>query len=243
MNLPPTTTAARRVLVTGAASGIGQAVAQAFLESGDQVLGWDLQADAGQGYSIQTVDVRDPEAVQAAAAQFQTLDLLVNCAGIARRGNAASLTAEDWGAVIDTNLSGTFYCCQATLPALKASGAGLIINVASFVAHRSGPGRASYVASKAGVVALTEVLALDFAEHGVRAISVSPGYTRTAMVERALDAGRLVEERLLARIPARRLAAPLEIGRAIRHLADPTLGYANGCDYVIDGGFMANGLE
>lgn len=243
MNPPPSAGPARRVLVTGAASGIGRAVALAFLESGDQVLGWDLHADAGQAFPIQAVDIRDPAAVQAVAAQLPLLDLLVNCAGIARRGHAAALAAEDWRAVIDTNLSGTFYCCQAAFPALKASGAGLIVNVASFVAHRSGPGRASYVASKAGVVALTEVLALDFAEHGVRAISVSPGYTRTAMVERALQAGRLDEQRLLARIPARRLAEPAEIGRAIRALADPALGYANGCDFVIDGGIMANGVE
>ncbi len=243
MNLPPAPPPARRVLVTGAASGIGQAVALAFLECGDQVLGWDLHADAGQAFPIHAVDISDPDGVRAAAASLQSLDLLVNCAGIARRGHAASLAAEDWRAVIDTNLSGTFYCCQAAFPALKASGAGLIVNVASFVAHRSGPGRASYVASKAGVVALTEVLALDFAEHGVRAVSVSPGYTRTAMVERALQAGRLDEQRLLARIPARRLADPMEIGRAIRALADPALAYANGCDFVIDGGIMANGVE
>ncbi len=243
MNLPPSRAPRRRVLVTGAASGIGQAVALAFLESGDEVLGWDLHGDDAQAFPILAVDISDPDRVRDAAAQLQPLDLLVNCAGIARRGHAATLAAEDWRAVIDTNLSGTFYCCQAAFPALKASGAGLIVNVASFVAHRSGPGRASYVASKAGVVALTEVLALDFAEHGVRAVSVSPGYTRTAMVERALQAGRLDEQRLLARIPARRLAEPAEIGRAIRALADPALGYANGCDFVIDGGIMANGVE
>lgn len=243
MNPSTSATPARRVLVTGAASGIGQAVARAFLDAGDQVLGWDLHGAAGADFPISPVDIRDPVAVRAAAVLLEPLDLLVNCAGIARRGHAASLTVEDWRAVIDTNLSGTFYCCQAAFPALKASGRGLIINVASFVAHRSGPGRASYVASKAGVVALTEVLALDFAEHGVRAISVSPGYTRTAMVERALEAGRLQEQRLLERIPARRLAEPAEIGRAIRALADPALAYANGCDFVIDGGFMANGVE
>lgn len=231
------------MLVTGAASGIGQAVALAFLEGGDEVIGWDLNGDADAPFPIRAVDIRDPAAVQAAGTALDRLDLLVNCAGIARRGHAASLSAEDWRAVIDTNLSGTFYCCQAAFPALKASGDGLIINVASFVAHRSGPGRASYAASKAGVVALTEVLALDFAEHGVRAISVSPGYTRTAMVERALQAGRLDEQRLLARIPARRLAAPAEIGGAIRLLAEPALAYANGCDFVIDGGIMANGVE
>ncbi|MFT7773748.1 SDR family NAD(P)-dependent oxidoreductase [Roseateles sp.] len=243
MSPPTSNTPARRVLVTGAASGIGQAVAQAFLESGDEVLGWDLQGVASQDYPIRAVDIRDPDAVRAAAEQLERLDLLVNCAGIARRAHAATMAAEDWRAVIDTNLSGTFYCCQAAFPALKAAGSSLIINVASFVAHRSGPGRASYVASKAGVVGLTQVLALDFAEHGVRAISVSPGYTRTAMVEKALEAGRLNEQRLIARIPAGRLAAPLEIGRAIRALAEPALAYANGCDFVIDGGIMANGVE
>ncbi|HEY1131924.1 MAG TPA: SDR family oxidoreductase [Roseateles sp.] len=243
MNPPTSPSPARRVLVTGAASGIGQAVAQAFREAGDEVLGWDLQGSADLDAPIKAVDIRDSDSVRAAAAALGRLDLLINCAGIARRAHAATMAAEDWRAVIDTNLSGTFYCCQAALPALKASGNGLIINVASFVAHRSGPGRASYVASKAGVVGLTEVLALDFAEHGVRAISVSPGYTRTAMVAKALEAGRLNEQKLIARIPAGRLAAPVEIGQAIRALAAPALGYANGCDFVIDGGIMANGVE
>lgn len=236
-------TSPRRVLVTGAGSGIGRAVALAFIEQGDQVLGWDLQASTDLEYPVQALDIRDPQAVQQAAAGLERLDVLVNCAGIARRGHAASLAVEDWRAVIDTNLSGTFFCCQAAFAALKASGNGLIINIGSFVAHRSGPGRASYVASKAGVVALTEVLALDFAEHGIRTISVSPGYTRTAMVGKALDAGRLDEQRLLAKIPAKRLAQPEEIGRAIRALADPVFQYANGCDFVIDGGIMANGVE
>jgi NAD(P)-dependent dehydrogenase (short-subunit alcohol dehydrogenase family) len=231
------------VLVTGAASGIGQAVAQAFLDAGDEVIGWDLHAADGLGWPVQALDIRDDAAVKAAGASLERLDVLVNCAGIARRGHASTLAAEDWRAVIDTNLSGTFYCCQAAFPALKASGNGLVINIASFVAHRSGPGRASYCASKAGVVALTEVLAVDFAAHGVRAISISPGYTRTAMVESAFQAGRLDEQRMLARIPAQRLATPAEIGRAIRAFAEPALAYATGSDFVIDGGYMANGVD
>lgn len=233
----------RRVLVTGAGSGIGRAVALAFLEQGDEVIGWDLQAGEATEYPVDAVDIRDPEALRVLAAGLQRLDVLINCAGIARRGHAATLAVEDWRAVIDTNLSGTFYACQAAFPALKASGNGLIINIGSFVAHRAGPGRASYVASKTGVVALTQVLALDFAEHGIRALSVSPGYTRTAMVGKALDAGRLNEQSLLAKIPARRLAQPEEIGQAIRALADPAFKYANGSDFVIDGGIMANGVE
>ncbi|TBU98578.1 SDR family NAD(P)-dependent oxidoreductase [Stutzerimonas kirkiae] len=234
----------RRVLVTGAASGIGRAVAAAFVAEGAQVLGWDLSTDdAAQGVAMHAVDIRDRASVQAAAASLERLDVLVNCAGIARRGHAAQLSEADWRAVIDTNLSGTFFCCQAAFAALAASGDGLIINLASFVAQRSGPGRASYAASKAGVLALTEVLALDFAEHGIRALAVSPGYTRTAMVERALAAGRLDEQRLLAKIPLGRLARPEEIAGAIVALAGPAFKYANGSDFVLDGGTMANGVE
>lgn len=233
----------RRVLVTGAASGIGRAVALAFLEQGSEVIGWDLESGSVSEYPVHSVDIRDPDALRRAAVGLERLDVLVNCAGIARRGHAATLSVEDWQAVIDTNLSGTFYACQAAFPALKASGDGLIINIGSFVAHRAGPGRASYVASKAGVVAMTQVLALDFAESGIRALSVSPGYTRTDMVDRALQAGRLDEQHLLSRIPARRLAQPNEIGRAVRALADPAFQYANGSDFVIDGGIMANGVD
>lgn len=234
----------RRVLVTGAASGIGHAVASAFVAEGAQVIGWDLSTEgAPQGVSLHAVDIRDAASVRAAAASLERLDVLVNCAGIARRGHAAQLSEEDWRAVIDTNLSGTFFCCQAVFAALAASGDGLIINLASFVAQRSGPGRVSYAASKAGVLALTEVLALDFAEHGIRALSVSPGYTRTAMVEHALAAGRLDERRLLEKIPLGRLAQPEEIAAAIVALAGPAFRYANGSDIVLDGGIMAKGVE
>lgn len=234
--------APRRVLITGAGSGIGLAVAQVFLEQGTDVIGWDLAPAPDAGFPVIAVDVRDREALQQAAQGLQRLDVLVTCAGIARRASAIDMSTQDWEAVLQTNLSGAFYSCQAAFAALAASGCGLIINIASFIAHRSGPGRANYAAAKAGVVAMTEVLALDFAAAGVRAISVSPGYTRTRMVEAAISAGRLDEDHLLASIPLGRLAAPREIAQAIVALSGPAFQYANGTDFVIDGGIMAQGL-
>lgn len=236
-------TAPRRVLVTGAGSGIGQAVAQVFLEQGAEVIGWDLVADPAAGFPMTAVDVRDVDALKRAAEGLERLDVLVTCAGIARRASAIDMRAEDWQAVLQTNLSGAFYSCQAAFPALAASGAGLIVNIASFIAHRSGPGRASYAAAKAGVVAMTEVLALDFAAAQVRAISVSPGYTRTRMVGAAIEAGRLDEQHLLASIPLGRLADPREMAHAIVALTGPAFHYANGTDFVIDGGIMAQGVQ
>lgn len=233
----------RRVLVTGAGSGIGLAVARTFLQQGAEIIGWDHQPNPDAGFAITTVDVRNAEAVQAAARDLQRLDVLVTCAGIARRASAIDMRADDWQAVLQTNLSGAFYSCQAAFPALAASGAGLIINIASFIAHRSGPGRASYAASKAGVVAMTEVLALDFASAGVRAISVSPGYTRTPMVSQAITAGRLDEQHLLQSIPLGRLAATDEMAQAIVAFSGPAFQYANGTDFVIDGGIMAKGVQ
>ncbi|PTC30712.1 KR domain-containing protein [Pseudomonas aylmerensis] len=233
----------RRVLITGAGSGIGLAVAQVFQEQGAEVIGWDLAPNPQAGFPITAVDVRDPAALQRAAEGLQRLDVLVTCAGIARRASAIDMRAEDWQAVLQTNLSGAFYSCQAVFPALAASGAGLIVNIASFIAHRSGPGRASYAAAKAGVVAMTEVLALDFAAASVRAISVSPGYTRTHMVASAIEAGRLDEQHLLASIPLGRLAEPREMAQAIVALTGPAFQYANGTDFVIDGGIMAQGVQ
>ena len=239
---PPGTDVAdiRTAVVTGASSGIGMACASKLIADGWSVIGWDLSDPVVEGVVGDRVDVSDPESVRAAAAKLPKLDLLINSAGISDRAPAAEMAVEQWRRVIDVDLSGTFWCAQALHPALAAAG-GVVVNVASIAGHRSFAGRANYCAAKAGVVALTEVLGVEWAPDGIRVLAVSPGFVATEMVEAGIEGGWISEDAILARTPLGRLATPEETAAAIVALSGSAFTYATGSTVVLDGGWLANG--
>ncbi len=227
-------------VVTGAASGIGEATARLLCADGWEVHGWDLGESHIAGVRWRRVDVSDPGSVAAAAADVPEASLLVNSAGIADRAPAATMSADQWRRVIDVDLSGTFYSAQALHSALRARG-GVVVNVASIAGHRAFAGRANYCAAKAGVVMLTQVLAQEWAADGIRVLAISPGFVATEMVVAGIEGGWVSEAAIRARTPLDRLADPEEVARSIIALAGASFTYATGTAVVVDGGWTANG--
>ncbi|HZQ03119.1 MAG TPA: SDR family oxidoreductase [Gaiellaceae bacterium] len=240
----------RVAVVTGGARGIGDAIAQAFREAGARVVVLDKlePQEPRDGVRYATADVSDPGSV---AAAFETvdaeegrIDVLVNNAGIQRPGLIGQTSFENWSDVIGTHLTGMFLCCSQAVPRLIAQGTGgAIVSVASTAAIVGLPGRGPYCAAKAGIVSLTRVLALEGAPVGIRANAVAPGYTRTQLVQQALDDGSQREEWMLERVPLNRLAAPAEIARVVRFLASDDASYVTGQTIVVDGGWTIQGIS
>ncbi|AKN73262.1 hypothetical protein QR97_29005 [Streptomyces sp. PBH53] len=232
----------RHAVVTGSSSGIGAAVAARLAGAGWAVTGWDRRAGDGTGLADwRRVDVSDAESVQAAAREVTETDLLVNSAGVGAIAPSAELKPRTWERVLGVNLSGTFYCAQALFPALSAR-RGLVVNLASVMAHRAVPGRAAYCASKAGVVMLTETLGVEWAEHGVRVVAVSPGYVRTPLVAEGFANGNLDEAAIAARTPLGRLAEPEEIADLVLTLTGAPFAYLTATTLRFDGGWTADGV-
>jgi NAD(P)-dependent dehydrogenase (short-subunit alcohol dehydrogenase family) len=233
-------------VVTGATGGIGQSVVAVLLEAGARVAAVDLDGGAAADLAARhgdrcvgiAADVTDPEALAAAVARAEDhlgpLRYGVNCAGINNQVAATEMSAEVWRSLLDVNLTGVFLACQAEARAMSAHGGGAVVNIGSVSATIANRGltQAHYNAAKAGVVHLTTSLALEWAPLGVRVNSVSPGYTRTAMVVAAWDRIKDVVED----IPAGRMAEPREIGLAVQYLLSDAAGYVVGEDLIVDGG-------
>lgn len=248
--------AARRVaLVTGAASGIGRAVALGFAEGGTAVVVADTDAAgaaatvsactaAGGAAVFVPCDVTDAAAVEslvaATVAEFGGLDAAVNNAGTS--GTFAYTADADpaaWEAVVALNLTGTFLCMRAEIPALLDRGAGAIVNVASGAGLVGFPGLGAYVASKHGVVGLTKAAALEYAPRGIRVNCVCPGSTRTPMLEGFMGADPAAERQILAGQPNRRLGEPEEIAAAVLWLCSDAASFVVGAVVAVDGGATA----
>ena len=234
----------RLVVVTGAARGIGDAIVGAFREAGDDVVSLDL-ADCErprEGCRYVHCDITDPEAVHAAFEPLERVDVLVNNAGIQRVGLVGELTYEQWQAVLGTHLNGSFLCNSQAVPKMREQGAGAIVHIASTAALLGLPGRGPYSAAKAGLGALTRVLAVELAPLGIRVNAVAPGFTRTQLVQQAIDDGSLQEDWMVERVPMGRLARPDEIARVVRFLASDESSYVTGQVVVADGGWTVQGI-
>jgi 3-oxoacyl-[acyl-carrier protein] reductase len=151
-----------------------------------------------------------------------------------------SLSFEDWSAVLDVNLNGSFHCLQAAANTMLPQGSGAIVNVASVAATRGAPGRAAYAVSKAAILSLTRTAAVEWSERGLRVNAVAPGYVETDLLTTAIVEGRLNTEPIIARIPARRLAEPREIAKSIYFLCSDEASYVTGHMLHVDGGFEAD---
>jgi len=242
----------RRIMVTGANTGIGQGIAVAAARAGAQVLGVGrssmeetekLVEAQGASFTAISCDISDPAAASAmfdrAWEEHGPIDGLVNNAGIIRRVDAVDLTEADWDDVMDINLKTLFTLCQAFGRKLIASGRrGKIVNVASVLSFQGGIRVASYTTSKHGVLGLTRVLACEWAGKGINVNAVAPGYIETNNTE-ALRNDPDRSDSILARIPAGRWGRPEDIGDAAVFLLAPASDYMHGAVIPVDGGWLA----
>ncbi len=242
-----TGTAGRRcVVVTGGASGIGQATVTRLVADGFRVAVLDLGDAVGSGAELTLrADVTDPAEVESAIervlAAFGRIDVLVNNAGITGSAQATvchETPVQDWDRVLSVNVRGPFLCSRAVLPTMLSQGSGHIITVASVAGLVAFPGRCAYTTSKGAAVLFTKSLAVDYASKGIRANAVCPGFVQTPMTQWRLDVPEL-RAQVESTIPMGRVAQPEEIAEAIAMLASDTLVYLTGHALVVDGGATA----
>ena len=233
-------------LVTGASSGLGRHFIGVLAAHGANVIGAARRADAleqaiaplratgAQARGV-VLDVRDAASVAAAMQECGPLDIVVNTAGVAHTKPAVDVDDDDWHAVIDTNLSGAFRVAAAAARTMSAAGRpGVIVNIASVLGFRVAKQVPAYVAAKAGLVRLTEALALEWAPQRIRVNALAPGYVETEINRDFLrsEAGAAIARR----IPQRRFGEPADLDGALLLLAGPAGGYITGTTIVVDGG-------
>ncbi|PYE11849.1 NAD(P)-dependent dehydrogenase (short-subunit alcohol dehydrogenase family) [Williamsia limnetica] len=191
------------------------------------------------------MDVTDSQSIDNIFQQVRNrlgpVSVLVNNAGIIARGPAKDLSEDEWRRVLETDLTGVFLCSKAAFSHMSNLGGGSIINVGSIAGFVGLAGRLAYTTAKAGLSGFTRTLALEWAKDGIRVNTVAPGWTRTEMVVKGLQAGLLDENVLVERIPQKRLADPSEIASAVRFFASPESSYVTGQTLIVDGGFTING--
>jgi 3-oxoacyl-[acyl-carrier protein] reductase len=235
-------------LVTGASQGIGRDTALALAEAGAKVavaarneekltaLVGEIEAAGGTALAVK-MDVSNGEEVKAGFKQvlekFGRLDILVNNAAITRDGLAMRMKADDWEAVLKTNLTGAHLCIQQALATMMRARAGRIINVSSVVAQSGNAGQANYVAAKAGLIGLTKAIAVEIASRNVTVNAIAPGFIETPMTDGLPDK---VKEDLKTRIPLGRMGSAREIASAIVFLASDEAGYITGHVLNVNGG-------
>ena len=241
----------RVAVVTGANTGIGQAIAIALAQAGADIAlvgrtpAEDTAAairDLGRRALIVSADLSSIEPVQRivdeTVAGLGGLDILVNNAGIIRRADAVDFTEADWDAVVDTNLKSVFFLCQAAGRHMIAQGKGRIINNASMLTFQGGIRVPSYTASKSGIGGLTKLLANEWAKHGLSVNAIAPGYIATNNTA-ALQADEARNAAILDRIPAGRWGHAADLGGAAVFLASDAAAYVQGHILAVDGGWLA----
>jgi NAD(P)-dependent dehydrogenase (short-subunit alcohol dehydrogenase family) len=235
----------RVALVTGAAKGIGRAVALRLAAEGARVIGLDRDSAAleelGGRIAPCVVDVSDADALRAAIGDAGPLDVLVNNAGVQRPGVVDELPLAEWDLLHAVHARAAFVAIAAATPSLAARG-GSVVNVASVDGLTAEAGVAAYCAAKAGLVNLTRGAALDLAARGVRVNAVCPGMVDTPMLRSFLDAGPVPEQQLAARlrrVPLGRLVAPEEVASAVAFLASAEASAITGATLVVDNGLTA----
>lgn len=240
--------AGKTAIVTGAASGIGAAIASAFAQKGARVALLDLNLDAarqhaatlpGEAFACRC-DVTDAGSIAAAVsdaiAAFGGIDILVNSAGIVDLAPAEDLSPGAWTRTIDINLTGSFAMAQAVGRAMIAAGkGGRIVNLASQAGSVAIEGHVAYCAAKFGIIGVTKTLALEWGRHGITVNAISPTVVMTDLGRKAWDGPK--GEAMKAQIPVGRFAEPDEIAAAAVFLASDAAAMINGADLLVDGGF------
>jgi len=242
----------RRALVTGAASGIGRAIAERLVADGWQVLSVDLETEAdgpGEPFAADlTTREGNSKAVDAALERFGGLDAVIPNAGFQHVSPVEEFDEDRWDALVALLLTSPFLLARYAWPALRASGDGRIVVVASVHGLVASPYKAGYVSAKHGVLGLVKTLALEGAPVGIRASAVCPGYVRTALVEQQIadqsrthgvPEERVLEDVLLAPQALKRLLEPSEVADAVAYLLGPGGALFTGAPLVMDGGWTA----
>jgi NAD(P)-dependent dehydrogenase (short-subunit alcohol dehydrogenase family) len=233
----------RHIFITGATSGIGEAIAQAFVRDGAQVIATGATEQEVQkasalannkGIDFRVLDVRDDAAVQSMVKGIGELDVVVNCAGVIQR--SLELEAEAFARTIDINLNGTMRVCAAAREGLKAR-RGCIVNTASMLSFFGGGLVPGYSASKGGVAQLTKSLAIAYADDGIRVNAVAPGWIATPLTQALQDDPQRAAP-ILARTPMKRWGTPADIAGPVMFLASAQAQFVTGVILPVDGGYL-----
>ncbi len=235
-------------VVTGAAQGIGQAIATTLAQEGADVVVADLNAkrcqetvervkQLGRKAIAVSVNVGDWDQAKGMVDQvlknWERIDILVNNAGITRDGLLMRMKEEDWQAVLQVNVTGTFFCAKAVLPTMSRQRSGRIVNIASIVGAIGNAGQANYAASKAAVIGLTKTVAREYASRNITINAVAPGFIDTAMTQ---ELSADTKEALLNQIPLKRLGQPSDVADAVSFLCAEKAGYITGHVLHVNGG-------
>ena len=235
-------------LVTGAAQGIGRAVALVLARNGADIVVSDINLEKAEETAKEIegigpkamairVNVANPGDVEgmvdAVLERFGRIDILVNNAGIARDKLILRMTEEDWDAVLNINLKGTFNCTKAVVKQMSKQRSGKIVNIASVSGEMGNPGQANYSASKAGVIGFTKTIAREFAQRGINVNAIAPGYIQTPMTEALPEKAK---EELKRMIPVERLGQPEDVAEAVLFLVSESSSYITGHVLNVNGG-------
>ena len=239
---------AHTAFVTGASRGIGRACAISLASAGHRVVlaardldtlesvAEEIRATGGTVF-VSAVDLSYEDSIRAAfeqaTAEAGPITILVNNAGITRDGLSMRMKREDWDAVLQTNLTGSFLCIQQVMPAMMRERWGRIVNISSVVGESGNPGQANYVASKAGLIGLTKSLAQELGSRNITVNAITPGFIDTDMTAVLSEE---VKQRMLAGIPLKRFGKPEDVAAAVRFLASDEAGYITGSVLRVNGG-------
>ena len=244
---------AQTAVVTGAGSGLGQAIALGLARAGARLIIMELNSASGNAAAAAIraaggdavamgVDVGDPDAVREAFGSLAgtSLDILVNCAGISRIGDdVPDVTDEDWSDSVAVLQSAVFYCMREAAQIMIGQRSGSIVNIASIRGFSPMPGRIVYSPAKAAVIMMTQTAAGELARHGIRVNAVAPGFMKTPMHDEQVAAGVFDEGHYLRAIPMGRFGLPDEVAKAVRFLCSDDASYITGSCLVVDGGLTS----
>lgn len=244
------------IVVTGGGSGIGQATALLFARERARVaiLDWNetagqetlqqIQKEGGEGLFLQT-DISKASDVQKSVAKtierYGVIDILFANAAVQINKPLEETTADDWERMLSVNLTGTFFCCKEVASYMRRREKGSIVICSSGHAFNTYPGYAGYATTKGGLLAFTRAAAVDLAPFGIRVNCLIPGATATTLLRYHFDQHPEEEQRLLAKIPMKRLATPEDIARGVRLLSSDDASYITGTWLAVDGGLLAQG--